>query len=59
MYREKEGNDLDLENKLKKAYDVSSSANEEAYKDIYLLSNQVLSKNPFASKLRFSCQNII
>jgi len=50
--------DNDLENKPKKA-DVLSSVNEEAYKDIYLLSNQVLSKNPFASKLRFSCQNII
>ena len=46
------------DNKPKKA-DVLSSVNEEAYKDIYLLSNQVLSKNPFASKLRFSCQNII
>lgn len=57
MYRDMEDNDL--EDKLKKAYDVLSSVNEEAYKDIYLLSNQVLSKNPFASKLRFSCQNII
>lgn len=35
--------------KCQKIYDFISSVNKEAYKDIYLLSNQVLSKNPFTN----------
>jgi len=35
--------------KLKIAYKAISMVNKEAYKDIYLLSNQVLSKNPFSN----------
>lgn len=40
-----------IEDKLKKIYDIISSLNKEAYKDIFLLSNQVLSKNPLTNNL--------
>jgi hypothetical protein len=35
--------------KLKKAFEFLSSVNQKAYKDMYLLSNQILSKNPFTN----------
>jgi len=38
-----------LETKIEEAYNFISLINKEAYKDIFLLSNQVLSKNPFAN----------
>lgn len=34
---------------LQEVYDFISGINQKAYKDIYLLSNQVLSKNPFTN----------
>lgn len=37
----------DNENKIKMAYEAISLINKEAYKDIFLISNQVLSKSPF------------
>jgi hypothetical protein len=40
---------LKLDGKLKEAYETLSSLAAVAYGDIYLLSNQVLSKNPFTS----------
>ncbi|MBL7129819.1 MAG: hypothetical protein ISS45_00195 [Candidatus Omnitrophica bacterium] len=40
---------MNIENRIKEAYDLISSINKEAYKDIFLLSNQVLSKNPFTN----------
>lgn len=41
--------DYGLEGKLKRAFDFLSSINQTAYKDVYLLSNEVLSKNPFTN----------
>ena len=38
-----------LKSKLEMAYDAISSVNERAYRDPYLLSNLVLSKNPFGN----------
>lgn len=40
---------MQLESRLQAAFDVLSSAAKEAYKDTFLLSNPVLSKNPFTS----------
>jgi HAD superfamily hydrolase (TIGR01549 family) len=40
---------LELDEKLKEAFDFLSSVNQKAYKNIYLLSNLILSKNPFAN----------
>jgi hypothetical protein len=40
---------ISLDGKLKEAYGILSSVAAEAYKDVYLLSNQVLSKNPLTS----------
>ncbi len=37
--------------KLKELYSFLSGVNKRAYNDIYLLSNQVLSKNPFSNTL--------
>jgi hypothetical protein len=37
------------DNKLKQAYDFLSSVNLRAYKDTFLLSNHILSKNPLTS----------
>lgn len=49
-----------LEGKLAEAYDCLSSISQMAYKETYLISNQVLSKNPFTSafvrKVVFSLQ---
>lgn len=41
--------DYGLDEKLQEAFDFLSLINQSAYKNIYLLSNEVLSKNPFAS----------
>lgn len=35
--------------KIRKAYQILSSASKDAYKDIFLVSNEALSKNPFNS----------
>jgi len=35
--------------RIKEAYNLISSINKKAYKDVFLLSNQVLSKNPFTN----------
>ena len=37
--------------KPQRAYDIISSLNKEAYRDIFLLSNQVLSKNPYTKNI--------
>lgn len=37
------------EDKIKEVYDFISSVNRKAYNDIFLLSSQVLSKNPFTN----------
>lgn len=37
------------DNRLNKAYDIIASANAKAYEDIFLISNQVLSKNTFTN----------
>ena len=42
--------DQDLDEKLNKAFEALSSLSRLAYRDVFLLSNQVLSKNPFASR---------
>ena len=39
------------DNKLKEYFKYISEVNREAYRDIYLLSNQVLSKDPFSNAL--------
>lgn len=41
--------DYGLDEKFKKAFDFLSSVNQTAYKSVYLLSNEVLSKNPFSN----------
>lgn len=41
--------DTPIEDKLKKAYETLSSVSNRAYYDLYLLSNQVLSKNPLSN----------
>lgn len=41
--------DYGLDEKFKKAFDFLSSLNQTAYKSVYLLSNEVLSKNPFSN----------
>jgi hypothetical protein len=41
--------DYGLDGKFKKVFDFLSSVNQTAYKNIYLLSNEVLSKNPFSN----------
>jgi len=41
--------DYGLDGKFKKVFDFLSSINQTAYKNVYLLSNEVLSKNPFSS----------
>lgn len=41
--------DYGLEKKLKKAFDFLSMINQTAYKSVYLLSNEVLSKNPLTN----------
>ncbi|MDI6688198.1 MAG: HAD hydrolase-like protein, partial [Desulfobacterales bacterium] len=40
---------LELEGKLKEAFDFLSAVNQNAYNNIYLLSNLILSKNPSAN----------
>lgn len=40
---------LELDGKLKEAFDFLSAVNQKAYKSIYLLSNLILSKNPSAN----------
>lgn len=42
--------DYGLEGRLRKAFEFLSAINQTAYKDIYLLSNEVLSKNPLTNK---------
>lgn len=42
-------NTSETDNKLKETYRLIASANEKAYNDIFLLSNEVLSKNPFTN----------
>ena len=37
------------DDKISQAYSFLSNINRQAYRDIYLLSNQVLSKNPFTN----------
>jgi len=39
--------DIPWEERMKTAYETISGVNKEAYKDIFLISNLVLSKNPF------------
>jgi len=41
--------DYGLNGKFKKAFDFLASMNQTAYKDTYLLANEVLSKNPFSN----------
>lgn len=41
--------DYGLDPKLKEIFDYLSKKSAEAYKDVYLLSNETLSKNPFSS----------
>ena len=41
--------DYGLEGRIRKAFEFLSSINQTAYKDIYLLSNEVLSKNPLTN----------
>jgi hypothetical protein len=41
--------DYGLRGEFKKVFDFLSSVNQTAYKNIYLLSNEVLSKNPFSN----------
>lgn len=36
--------------RVSRAYDFISSVNKEAYKDVFLIPNQVLSKNPFSNE---------
>ena len=47
--RSKEIHNMGKDEKLKYIFRFLSSVNRDAYKDIYLLSNDVLSKNPFGS----------
>ncbi|MBL7131547.1 MAG: hypothetical protein ISS45_09135 [Candidatus Omnitrophica bacterium] len=41
---------LNSKENYKKAFDFLSTINQKAYKDIFMLSNQVLSKNPLTNK---------
>jgi hypothetical protein len=41
--------DYGLNGEFKKVFDFLSSVNQMAYKNVYLLSNEVLSKNPFTN----------
>jgi len=41
--------DYRLEKKLQKAFDFLTMINQGAYKSVYMLSNEVLSKNPFSN----------
>ena len=41
--------DYGLEGRIRKAFEFLSSINQTAYKNIYLLSNEVLSKNPLTN----------
>ena len=39
----------DFENKLKLVFETIQEVNERAYRDIFLISNQVLSKSPYSN----------